>query len=121
MEKLLTKALMEFKENHKNDTDIDMKELNELIEKSEKGYLTRPYLTMAFYELESHVESREQDAEYGDEQAKAIVDLYKEKKDELIERVYDEIQSDDHVWEHVWRDIEDVLSEYIDIDAEEDA
>lgn len=119
MEKLLTKALMEFKENHKNDTDINMEELNKLIEKSEKGYLTKPYLTMALYELESHIESHEQDADHGDEQAKAIVDLYKEKKDELIERVYDEIQSDDHIWEHVWQDIEDVLSEYID--AEEDA
>ena len=41
-----------------------MEQLNELIEKSEKEYLTKPYLTMAFYEVEGYAESREQDAEY---------------------------------------------------------
>ena len=64
MKNLLKQALMEYKENHKNDSEVQMEKLDYLIEKNEKDLLCSPYLAIAYGEVEFYLESIEDDEEF---------------------------------------------------------
>ena len=56
MKNILRQALMEYKENHKNDPSVDIEKINALIERNENEYLTNTYMGLAEWELECFME-----------------------------------------------------------------
>lgn len=104
MKNLLKQALMEYKENHKNDSEVQMEKLDYLIEKNEKDLLCSPYLAIAYGEVEFYLESIEDD-----EELKEDYDFIKNNIDKVAEGVNSEIMSIDSIWSDYHETIEEVV------------
>ena len=115
MKELLKQALAEFKANHDGDTKVDMAKVDELIKMDEKGYLMDPYLAIAERELEGQLDWMEDDEDY-----EKIVETIRADKDEVVGLIYDEIQSDDYIWDNLLGDVRKVIDEYAGDDCDDD-
>ena len=110
MKNILRQALTEYKENHKNDTSVDIEKVNTLIERNENEYLTNPYMGLAEWELEGFMNYLDTDSETDQNKLKVI----NAHKSEVVKKICDFVHQDDEIWNDYTCDIEEIIDDFLE-------